>query len=166
MYLPTKTSNKSKNNSDIINLYHRGKCLRVVDTFLLRKTLGYQESLMYLNNTIRCKLGIIDPIEFNNIVSLWTWNQFPSINVKIASVAVYAPAHPVLLVQGKRLDLNMLWCICISLWISTWNWSCLKKMKCHCWLVGCLCLYLRYYCFHGERWPVHWLKCYEVLIDN
>jgi hypothetical protein len=70
---------------------------------------------MYLNNTIRCKLGIIDPIEFNNIVSLWTWNQFPSINVKIASVAVYAPAHPVLLVQGKRLDLNMLWCICISL---------------------------------------------------
>jgi hypothetical protein len=72
--LPSRTSYKGKNHSNIIHLCNRGKGLSVFDTFLLIKSLCNQERFMILNNTFKGKFGLVYPSTFHNVLPLRSRN--------------------------------------------------------------------------------------------
>ena len=75
--LPTKMSGKIKDQLDIIHLCDKIKGFSIIDAFLLRESLGDQMSLVAFKNTIRGKLGLIDPSKLHDIHSLGLGNNFP-----------------------------------------------------------------------------------------
>ena len=66
---PSKESNKGKDQSNIVHLCNRIKCLNVVNAFLLRESFHNQTSFVMLNSTIGGEFGLIYPSTLNNILS-------------------------------------------------------------------------------------------------
>lgn len=71
MDLPSKPSKKSKNQSNIV---HDLCNKEIVNAFLLRKPLGYQNNLVTFNNTIGSEFGLIDPSTLHHNITLQSRN--------------------------------------------------------------------------------------------
>ncbi|GMP86718.1 hypothetical protein CsSME_00039393 [Camellia sinensis var. sinensis] len=72
---PMLSSSNKNQGTDNSHLGNRGKCLLIINTVLLRETLGNQTSFVALERTIRMSLDFMDPFTINQILASRQRNQ-------------------------------------------------------------------------------------------
>ena len=74
MDVPSKMSNKRKNQSNRVHICNMDKGFTVADAFLLRKSLHNQVIFVMLENTFRGKFGFGDPSTLHNVLPFRSGN--------------------------------------------------------------------------------------------
>jgi hypothetical protein len=79
MNIPSKMSNKGKNQLNQVHPCNRGNIFSVFNAFLLRKSLHDEVCFMSLNNTVRGEFGLVDPSKLHNVISMSLRNKVPGV---------------------------------------------------------------------------------------